>query len=105
MRENCSTKVKVALLNDLIRMVFFILLKLDNRKEGIEILYDFENSLDFELIPDSMPLNFLNKLIMNKQFKLALLMTKVMGLFYNNVSIRNFIFTKYSGVKRINGIL
>lgn len=83
-------------------MVFFILFKLEYKSEGIEILYGFENKLDFTLTPLSPPFNILNKIIMKKQFKLALVLAKLMSILYNNKKIRNFLFIKYSGVKLIN---
>lgn len=102
LRQNCSKKTKINLLNDLMNMVFFILFKLEYKSEGIEILYGFENKLDFTLTPLPLPFNILNKIIMKKQFKLALILAKVMSILYNNKKIRNFLFIKYSGVKLIN---
>lgn len=102
LRENCSEKIKIDLLNDLMNMVFFILSKLENKSEGIEILYEFENKLDFTLTPLSLPFNRLNKIIMKKHFKTSLILTKVMSVLYNNKKIRNFLFIKYSGVKELD---
>ena len=102
LRKNCSEKTKITLLNDLMNMVFFILSKLDDKKKGIESLYDFEKKLDFTLTPLSLPFNMLNKVIMKKHFKIALILTKIMSVLYNNKKIRNFLFIKYSGVKELD---
>ena len=102
LRQNCSEKTKIDLLNDLMNMVFFILSKLKNKSEGIEILYNFEKKLDFTLTPLSLPFNKLNKIIMKKHFKTALTLTKLMSVLYNNKKIRNFLFIKYSGVKEFD---
>ena len=102
LKANCSENTKINLLNDMMNMVFFILSKLDNPLEGIKRLYDFENKLDFNLTPLSMPFNILNKMIMKKYFRFSLFLTKIMGLLYNNKKIRNFLFLKYKGIKKLD---
>ncbi|MDO5815337.1 MAG: hypothetical protein Q4Q18_06845, partial [Methanobrevibacter sp.] len=101
-KVNCSAETKINLLNKLMNMVFFIISKLDDKLEGIKILYAFENELDFNLNQLSAPFNILNNFIMKRHFKIAVLFTKFMGALYNNKRIRNFLFVNYSGIKKLN---
>ena len=101
---NCSENTKINLLNDMMNMVFFILSKLDNPLEGIKRLYDFENKLDFNLTPLSLPFNILNKMIMKGHFRFSLFLTKIMGLLYNNKKIRDFLFLKYKNIKKLDDL-
>ncbi|ALT69300.1 glycosyl transferase GT2 family [Methanobrevibacter millerae] len=100
--KNCSYNTKQELMNELINMVFFILAKLENPKEGLEILHDFEKNLTIQLTPISKPLNILNKKIINKQFNQALILLKIIGILYNNKKIRTLFLIKYSNLKRID---
>lgn len=97
-----SSKTRMDLINKLMEMAFFILPKLNNQSEGIEKLYDFENQIGFEIKPVFLPLKILNKQIINKRFRIALILIKIMGVIYNNITIRSFIFVHYSGVKLLN---
>lgn len=101
-KANCSTETKVNLMNKLMNMVFFILSKLDNKLEGIKMLYDFEKELDFDLNQLSMPFNILNGLIMKRRFRASSVLTTFMGTLYNNKKIRNFLFVNYSGIKKLD---
>lgn len=101
LKENSSNQTKIKLMNDLINMVFFILAKLEDKTEGIKILYDFEKTLEFKLEPTSLPFKILNNLIMKRRFKLSLILTKIMGVLYNNKKMRNFLFIRYSDVKEL----
>ena len=102
LKANCTEDTKINLLNDMMNMVFFILSKLDDPKAGIKKLYEFESKLDFDLTPLSAPFNMLNKVIMKKHFNISLFLTKIMGLLYNNKKIRNFLFLKYKGIKKLD---
>ena len=101
LKENSTNQTKMKLMNDLINIAFFILAKLENKSEGIKLLYDFEKSLDFKLEPTSLPFKMLNNLIMKKRFKLSLMLIKIMDVLYNNKKMRNLLFIKYSGVKKV----
>ena len=101
---NCSEDTKINLLNDMMNMVFFILSKLDKPLEGIKRLYDFENKLDFNLTPLSLPFNILNKMIMKGHFRFSLFLTKIMGLLYNNKKVRDFLFLKYKNIKKLDDL-
>lgn len=104
LNDNCSEDTKINLLNDMMNMVFFILSKLDKPLEGIKRLYDFENKLDFNLTPLSLPFNILNKMIMKRHFRFSLFLTKIMGLLYNNKKIRDFLFLKYKNIKKLDDL-
>ena len=80
-------------------MSIFILVKLDNLTKGIKILYDFEESLDFDIKLGSRPLKLVNNKIKNGQFTQAKILLKLMGILHNNKKIRNLIFIKYSDLK------
>lgn len=99
LKENNRQDVEQRLFNSFINMAIFILIKSDDLSEGIKLLYDFENSLEFDITLGSRPLNIVNSKIMNKQFSQAKLLLKLMGLFYNNKKIKNYIFIKYSNLK------
>ena len=75
------------------------LFKLDDIGSGIKIIYDYEKSFDFKITLNSKPLNYLNQKIINKKFKQAIILTKIIKLFYNNKLIRNNVFIKYSNLK------
>ncbi len=96
--HNCKN-IKKPLLSEFLNMSIFILVKLDNLNEGIKTLYEFENSLDFDIELPSKPLNFVNEKIISKQFTQAKILLKLMALLYNNKKIRNFIFIKFSDLK------
>ena len=102
LKENSSSETKIKLMNELINMVFFILAKLEDKSEGIRILYDFEKSLDLKLEPTSLPFKMLNNSIMKRRFKLSLILTKLMDILYNNKRMRNLLFIKYSDVKSLD---
>ena len=59
----------------------------------------FSHTLDFDITLGSKPLNFVNEKIVNGQFKQAKILLKLMGAFYNNKKIRNYIFINYSNLK------
>ncbi len=82
-----------------INMAIFILVKLDDSKKGIEILSEYENSLNYDVKLNSKILDIYNNTIKNKQFKKALIFTKILSLFYNNKRIRNFVFIKFNNLK------
>ncbi len=99
LRKNSRQDVEQRLFNSFINMAIFILIKLDNLNEGMRLLYEFESNLDFTITLASKPLNMVNSKIMNKQFSQAKLILKLMGLFYNNRRIKNYIFINYSNIK------
>lgn len=90
---------KHELFKSYITMALFILMKLDELNDGINMLFEFEKSLDFEIELKSKPLNVINNKIINKQFKQASLLLKIMGFFYNNKKIRNYLFVRFSNLK------
>ena len=99
LKENNRQDVEQRIFNIFINIAIFILIKLDDLSEGIKLLYDFENSLEFDIILGSKPLSLVNSKIMNKQFGQAKVLIKLMGLFYNNKKIKNYIFIKFNGLK------
>ena len=99
LNEYNSDTVKKQLFDDFITMSIFILVKLDNLTKGIKILYDFEESLDFDIKLGSRPLKLVNNKIKNGQFTQAKILLKLMGILHNNKKIRNLIFIKYSDLK------
>lgn len=99
LKENGRLDVEQDLFNSFVNMAIFILIKLDDIDSGIMKLYEFEDSLDFNIVLGSKPLNLVNSKIMNKQFGQAKLLLKSMGLFYNNKKIKNYIFINYSDLK------
>ena len=100
-KENNYEFSQKELIRSFVSMAIFILIKLDDLDIGIKELYTFENSLDFEIVLDSKPLNLINKKIMNQNFFQAKILIKLMGLFYNNKKIRNYIFINYSNLKEL----
>ena len=97
--KKIPTKFKKELNANFISMALFVLFKLNNVNQGIKIIYDYEKSFDFEITLNSKPLNYLNQKIINKKFKQAIILTKIIKLFYNNKLIRNKVFIKYSDLK------
>lgn len=91
--------IEIKLFTSFVNMAIFILIKLDDLDEGVNVLYNFENSLEFDITLSSKPLNLVNGKIMNKQFMQAKILLKLMGLIYNNKLIKNYIFIKYSNLK------
>lgn len=79
-----SEDVIERLFSSFVNMLIFILIKLDNLDEGIQALYDFENSYNFKIILNSKLLNLVNSKIMNKQFLQAKIIIKMMASLYNN---------------------
>lgn len=102
LRKNCTSEFTQKFMNSHIQMLFFILMKLDNPGEGIEMLYDFENGLDIDLNPGFMPLSIINNKIKSGKFKQALFLIKSMGLLYNNKKLRSMVIMKYSNLKEID---
>lgn len=98
--NNCEV-VKEKLFNSFVNMALFILIKLDDLDEGMKKLYYFEKSLNFDIALNSKPLQLINEKIMKKQFTQAKIILKIMGLFYNNKKIRNYIFINYSNLKEL----
>ena len=101
LKENNRQDVEQRLFNSFINMAIFILIKLDDLSEGIKLLYDFENSLGFDITLGSKPLNLVNSRIMNRQFGQAKFLLRLMGLLYNNKTIKNYIFINYSNLKAL----
>ena len=97
--EDSSVEFKKDLNVSFINMALFILFKLDDIGSGIKIIYDYETSLDFKINSNSKLLNHINQKIMNGKFKQAILMTKIIKLFYNNKLIKNTVFIKYGNLK------
>ena len=97
--KNISSDFKEEINAIFIDMALFILFKLDNIDDGIKIIYNYEKSVDFKITLNSKPLNYLNQKIINKKFKQAIILTKIIKLFYNNKLIRNKVFIKYSDLK------
>ena len=100
-KENNYEFSQKELFKSFINMAIFILIKLDDLDNGIKELYDFEQSLDFNVELTYKPLQIINGKIMNKHFFQAKILLKLMGLFYNNKKIRNYIFINYSNLKKI----
>ena len=97
--ENIPIEFKKVLDASFINMALFILFKLDNAGDGIKSIYGYENSLDFKLTLNSKPLDYINQKIMNKKFKQAIIMIKIIKLGYNNKLIKNTVFIKYCNLK------
>lgn len=102
LKENNRCDSKEFLFNNFINMAIFILLKLDDIDGGIKALYAFEKDLSFDITLGSMPLNLINKKIMNQQFFSAKILLKSMSLFYNNRKIKNLIFVKFFNLKPLD---
>lgn len=97
-KSDCDRDTKEKLLSSFINMAIFILIKLDDLDKGIQLLHDFEKSLDYNITLPTKPLNTVNNKIVNGQFGQAKLILKSMALFYNNKKIRNRIFIKNGGL-------
>ena len=80
-------------------MAIFILVKLDNPKEGIKLLADFENHVSEDIVLKSKPLDILNNKIKNRNYSQALFLVRLFGMFYNNKKIRNSVFVKFSNLR------
>lgn len=91
--------IEQSLMSIFTNMSIFILLKIDDLDNGMKLLYDFEDSLDVEIILGSRPLNIVNQKIMDKQFLQAKILLKIMKLFYNQKKIKNWLFLKYGNLK------
>ena len=93
-KSDCDRDTKERLVSSFINMAIFILIKLDDLDKGIQMLHDFEKSLDYNITLPTKPLNMVNNKIINGQFGQAKLILKSMAVFYNNKKIRNRIFIK-----------
>ena len=99
LKQNNRQDAEQRLFNSFVNMAIFILIKLDDLNEGIKQLYEFEKSLNFDIVLNSKPLNLINQKIMNNHFMQAKILLKLMGVFYNNKHVKNFIFINYSNLK------
>lgn len=61
-----------------------------------------KKNLSFDITLGSMPLNLINKKIMNQHFFQAKILLKSMGLFYNNRKIKNLMFVKFFNLKPLD---
>ncbi len=102
LKENSREDVEQKLFSSFVNMAIFILIKLDNISEGIKLLYEFENSLKFDIILNSKFLNIVNDKIKNKQFIKAKFFIKLLSIIYSNNYFKNKIFIKYSNLKKVN---
>lgn len=98
-KENKRFDIEQRLISSFINMAIFILLKIEDLDNGIKILYEFEKSLDFDVILPFKPLNFINDKIKKKNFTQAKIFLSVARVFYNNNYIKNLVLIKYTNLK------
>ena len=101
-KEHKRFDIEQSIMGTFTNMTVFILLKIDNLDEGIRMVYDYEQSFDFEIILGSKPLELINSKIKSKQFLQAKILLKLMGIFYNNNKIRKYLFINYSNLKTLD---
>lgn len=84
-------------------IMMFIKVKTSRKNKFVllEELRQFENKLNFEVVLSPMPINFLNKLILNKHYDLAIFASSIAGLIYNNDKIKNWIFKRHSKLQKL----
>lgn len=70
-------------------LLIFTNLSGDNKEKVISQIYDFEKSMDNEIILSRKEVSILNKLILNKHFKMAILLSNFYKIMYNNPKIKN----------------
>lgn len=78
----------------------YLLLMLSNiekkyKKEAILKIYEFEQTLDEEIIVSKKEIDFLNKLILNRHFTLAIFVSDLYSILYNNKTIK-YIYRKFN---------
>lgn len=104
LEENNINKNQV--FNNILPMALFMFIKFKgSKKDKIKFLKyysSFLKSLNYPIKLSNVPLNILNISILNEKYDKAIFLSNVAGLFYINEKIRNFIFKKYSGLKKID---
>lgn len=104
--ENNINKNQV--FNNSLSMVLFMFIKFKgSKKDKIKFLKyysSFLKSLNYPIKLGNIALNILNSSILSEKYDKAIFLSNVAGLFYNNNKIRNFIFKKYCGLKKIDSI-
>ena len=65
-------------------------------------LRDLEISLDYPVKLNSEIIDVINRAVLNERYALAIILSRLFGLVYENDMIRNYVFKKYSGVKQID---
>lgn len=69
-------------------LLVFSNLRGKDKKIAIEKLYEFEKELDFDIELPKKELNLLNKAILNKNFRIAILISNIYSILYNNKFIQ-----------------
>lgn len=70
-------------------LLIFTNLNKNDKKNAIKRIYELENDIDDKIIIYRKEVNILNKLILNKHFKMAILLSNFYKFMYNNVTIKN----------------
>lgn len=90
---------------DDIPLIYFMFFKFkgstNDKLELLKHINNFEKSLNYTIKIKSKPLNILNSLVLNERYSFAIFLSTIAGILYENDSIKNFIFRKFSGIKKI----
>ncbi|RPF51738.1 glycosyltransferase involved in cell wall biosynthesis [Methanobrevibacter gottschalkii DSM 11977] len=70
-------------------LLIFSNLSMKEKKEAVPKIYYFEKSLDEEVVLKRKELILLNKLILKKHFYLAIIISDIYSILYNNEKIKN----------------
>lgn len=84
------TKERILFSNMSAILLIFSNLSRKDKKENISKIYDFEISLDQEVNFQKKELDFLNNLILKRHFTLAIIVSDLYSLLYNNKKIKKF---------------
>lgn len=91
---------------NLIKIVFFMFFKLKDSKKNklavLERLYEFEMAINQPIVVNFKPFDLLNKLILKRHFSLFIFISNILGDVYNNRTIKNIIFKKYSNFEKVD---
>ena len=103
MEENNLNKQRLI---DLIKIIFFMFFKLDTSKNEkiylLDKIYEFEIAINRPIILSFKPLDWLNRLILNKHYNLFIYISFIAGKLYTNRRLKNIFFKKYSNITKID---
>ncbi|WP_409200790.1 glycosyltransferase family 2 protein [Methanobrevibacter sp. DSM 116169] len=101
-KENTNLSCSATINDNLASLLLIFTNTKTNHKEKKELLrkiYDFETNLNFKPNIKNLEVSILNKLILKKYFNLAIILSKIYNIFYNNVFIKKM-YRIYNNKKR-----
>lgn len=91
--------------SNLIPMFYFMFFKYKgDKKDKMNILKNlqkFQKNLNCEIKLRSKPIDYLNNLVLKEKYSQAMIISNIASKVYTNSTIKNLIFKKYSGIKKI----